>query len=751
MKDTYYTGRDPATMPTDAVGFLEAIAAGLPVTVARISPESGGIAGETFNLPGQREGLTAWVAQHEGRANLYYSLNAATGAERKGRAGKLAEADVTHIRGVAVDLDPRPGEPLDAEKGRLLETVAGTGNTFGEPSVIVDSGGGVQALWLLPAPLPATVDAKVAVKAQARGLCKLLGSDAVQSVDHLFRLPFTTNIPNAKKRAAGRLPAPASIHSWSGDRWRLDTLRTIAAPVADRGESADRTDWQDLGLDYVEVLEALGDPTALPEDLHSIAQHAVADYEKIVGNAANDRSACDYRIASWLIRTHGIIDPTKLARVTFAISPEKLTELRQRDEFDAERHCGRTIARALARNWADPDPHEFFKVEHTGQDIAGAGTGRRRGRDRFMSLGQIRAMTPPEFLIDRHLPKTGLALIYGDPGSFKSFLAFDMAMHVAHGLPAWHGDRIAPGEGCVLYIAGEGVQGYQKRSEAWNRAPRFLPEGQTSEAPFMMLPEAVNMMNSAEVDRLIEDIRLLNLGSPRMIVIDTVSRSIPGADENAQKDMTTFVAHCDRLRDAFGGLIVGVHHTSKTGTMRGSSVFHGQADAVFRTSVEKAKDGTAAGFVHLACEKQKDAPDDWRERYQMRTIEWTQDGKQQSSLVPIRAAKIEKSAKEARISQRWAEVVSEAMGDRDEAPWAGIWRPVADGAKARKLTGAETQQKVLEAVKPHLEGIGADVEGLDGQSVNVSMSKTGGRGGWIVRKMLHAELNDGGGEDAERS
>lgn len=86
-------------------------------------------------------------------------------------------------------------------------------------------------VWLLRNPLPNTDANRAAVKAQAKGLGELLGSDKVQSVEHLFRLPFTTNLPNAKKRAKGRSPAPARLLHY--DRiaaMSLATLKIIAAP-----------------------------------------------------------------------------------------------------------------------------------------------------------------------------------------------------------------------------------------------------------------------------------------------------------------------------------------------------------------------------------------------------------------------------------------------------------------------------------------------------------------------------------------
>jgi hypothetical protein len=118
-------------------------------------------------------------------------------------------------------------------------------------------------------------------------------------------------------------------------------------------------------------------------------------------------------------------------------------------------------------------------------------------------------------------------------------------------------------------------------------------------------------------------------GKPALVVVDTVSRALPGADENLQKDMTLFVKACDVVRDAFGCAVLGVHHAGKSGDMRGSTVLRGAGDFVFRLT---RKEGATIG--HLACEKQKDGPDGWNEPYRFSTVGLDGD---QASLVATRA------------------------------------------------------------------------------------------------------------------
>ena len=144
------------------------------------------------------------------------------------------------------------------------------------------------------------------------------------------------------------------------------------------------------------------------------------------------------------------------------------------------------------------------------------------------------------------------------------------------------------------------------------------------------------------------------------IVVDTVSRALPGADENLQKDMTRFVQACDAIKQEFECAVLGVHHASRNGPMRGSTVLQGAGDFVFRLDCKKGK---LAG--HLHCEKQKDAPDGWTDHYRFDVVHF---GDGASSLVPIRVV----GGSTAKLTPEIQQQVLEAI-DADwhaSTPWA---------------------------------------------------------------------------------
>lgn len=220
----------------------------------------------------------------------------------------------------------------------------------------------------------------------------------------------------------------------------------------------------------------------------------------------------------------------------------------------------------------------------------------------LLTVDEIVSRPPPTFLVDRHVPDTSVGFLYSDPGAGKSFLAIDLGLSIAHGETQWHGDALhPPADAAVIYIASEGSFDLRNRIKAWHKA-----RGKGAyPARFLVIERTINFMEPEDVDRLIRTVRLAGV-KPAFVVVDTVSRAMPGADENLQKEMTLFVRACDHVRDTFQCAVLGVHHAGKSGDMRGSTVLRGAGDFVMRL---ERKRGASVGT--LTMEKQKAAEDGW--------------------------------------------------------------------------------------------------------------------------------------------
>src|SRR5690606_13745160 len=170
----------------------------------------------TFS-PAEEEKAAAWIEQRQGRKNIYYHVS----STRTRLTSKAKKEDMAAFRAFHVDVDPAAGEDFDEERQRIRRMLTDKlPEGVPAPSVIIDSGGGYQAFWLLeeplPIPPPSNDDPEPWANGEAinRWLEYQFRADACHNVDRLMRLPGTVNIPNTKKRAKGRQLALANLVDW---------------------------------------------------------------------------------------------------------------------------------------------------------------------------------------------------------------------------------------------------------------------------------------------------------------------------------------------------------------------------------------------------------------------------------------------------------------------------------------------------------------------------------------------------------
>ncbi len=306
----------------------------------------------------------------------------------------------------------------------------------------------------------------------------------------------------------------------------------------------------------------------------------------------------------------------------------------------------------------------FTPVEVTvADDMFAAVEPVREGRKLHLFSDQEMQNRPDlKWLVARHIPEDGFGILYGDPGTGKSFIALDMALHIATGRKDWHGDEITGGNGgAVLYIAGEGAGDFKARLTAW-KMRNYVPGHYIPDDRFRVIIEPLNFMRTDDVGRLLEAVKSAGLPKLSLVIIDTVSRAIAGAEENLQKDMSIFVQACDAVRAATGAFVLGVHHSSKAGELRGSSALPGAADAIFRFERKK---GQMIG--RLSCQKMKAGPDTAADPYRLELVGL---GEGQSSLVPVRVEEAE--AQDAACSASLREEILRSLQRAwdDGSPWS---------------------------------------------------------------------------------
>jgi hypothetical protein len=147
----------------------------------------------------------AWCQRMDGHGmNLYAGL--ARRGELRDQRGAIdgSERNLCECRALWADLDTGTREE---QRARIAAFPI-------RPSLLVDSGGGTHALWLMETHVDCASDPQINTKLRnvLKGIQAVIGGDpAVVDPSRIFRVAGTTNYPNARKRALGRGVTVSSI------------------------------------------------------------------------------------------------------------------------------------------------------------------------------------------------------------------------------------------------------------------------------------------------------------------------------------------------------------------------------------------------------------------------------------------------------------------------------------------------------------------------------------------------------------
>lgn len=228
-----------------------------------------------------------------------------------------------------------------------------------------------------------------------------------------------------------------------------------------------------------------------------------------------------------------------------------------------------------------------------------------RGRFRFIDRDAMEHVTPPPWLIEDCLPERSVGLLYGFWGSYKTFVALDMALSLVTGpetFPARPQARMWTPlkRGRVLFSAGEGRDSLIKRVRGWEE----VHNGGKRIDNFLLTDPVPRAVDENEWETFVDEARDYFPDGVDLLVLDTVSRAMHGLDENATKDAGAFTRMCQFFRDELGCCVLGIAHTgADRSKVRGSSAFESDADVVIRADAE-------GDLAKLTMVKQKDA-DTW--------------------------------------------------------------------------------------------------------------------------------------------
>jgi Bifunctional DNA primase/polymerase, N-terminal/AAA domain len=244
----------------------------------------------------------------------------------------------------------------------------------------------------------------------------------------------------------------------------------------------------------------------------------------------------------------------------------------------------------------------------------------------FETVSDLRSMPDQAWLADRWIPDHSVGIIYGRFASGKSFIAFDLLLHLVYGMEFWHGIKLH-GVACYgLLIAREGVTGFKRRIDAFKNHHGITED--TDRIIFMRSPANFNdVAGFAELKTAVEQCGR-EFG---IVVVDTVGRALPGEDMFDPKSITRFMENLQQLGEISKGVAIGIHHENKSGGVMGSIYFDNNSDFMFHVERDGDPGQGPLRTGTITCVKQKDGEDGWARGVSYKFIETQANG--EGSLV----------------------------------------------------------------------------------------------------------------------
>jgi hypothetical protein len=227
-------------------------------------------------------------------------------------------------------------------------------------------------------------------------------------------------------------------------------------------------------------------------------------------------------------------------------------------------------------------------------------------------LADLLDMPPKEWLIEQVIGAGDIGMIYGQPGSAKTFATVDLIFSACLGRQfAGRFDVARPLN--VAYCAGEGVSGLPARFAA--AAEHYGIDELPTFTFFAVTPslfcESQATLQAESIQQFIiewQERQADGQAQPLdILVIDTLHSATAGADENSAKDMGIVLSLCKLATKLLGCAVILVHHSNKAGTgERGSSAMRGAMDVMIECRA-------VAGKFAMSCEKLKDG-ERWKDQ-----------------------------------------------------------------------------------------------------------------------------------------
>lgn len=200
----------------------------------------------------------------------------------------------------------------------------------------------------------------------------------------------------------------------------------------------------------------------------------------------------------------------------------------------------------------------------------------------------------PAWLVQNLIEQATVAAVTGEPGSAKTFLLIDLALHVAAG-KTWFGRKVQ--QGAVIYVAAEAASSVRRRAALAHRV-KFLEKQPPPQPPPPPLPlrivtepallgdERQSVRDRVALEKLIDDVAAEFREPVVLLIVDTIAASMGNGNENLD-GMQRLVAAANLIAATTDITVLLNHHPNTSGgTLRGHSSLRGTVSHGFQIEVK---------------------------------------------------------------------------------------------------------------------------------------------------------------------
>lgn len=244
---------------------------------------------------------------------------------------------------------------------------------------------------------------------------------------------------------------------------------------------------------------------------------------------------------------------------------------------------------------------------------------------------ELESVPLPRMAVEQLIPEWGVGWLGGPSGTYKSFVAVQLARALAHGVPAMgHSEFTVEQARRVLYVAGEDSAGVAMRS----RAARHRL-GIAAGRELVMYPRPIDLTSEREVSDLVAFAVRHGI---EFVIVDTFRQSTLGVNENDNSEVGVILGRLIAMRDEheIGSLLVD--HTNKTAQgladLGGAGAKRANADYVLMIDLpNSSRDRDQQRTLRVA--KLKNLPDGRTWPIKLETVSAVTDAKGRPSAVAV--------------------------------------------------------------------------------------------------------------------